>query len=123
MKILPTKIHGTLDYVVGVLLILAPSLFGFYDQGGPAVLIPQLLGASLIIYSLLTDYEWGVYRVLPMTYHLVFDFLAAVFLAASPWIFSFSDEDSTVWVPHVVVGVLVIIVVLISQNKPDDSVN
>ena len=57
MKFLPTKIHGILDYVVGLALIVAPYLFGFSDVGGPAVLLPQVLGVGLIVYSIFTNYE------------------------------------------------------------------
>ena len=107
--------------MVGVILILAPTIFGFTEVGGPAVLIPQVLGAALIAYSLLTNYEWGIYTVLPMSYHLVVDTLAAIFLAASPWLFGFSDEKAAAWIPHVAAGVAVILVVLVSQTKPRSS--
>jgi len=118
MKFLPTKVHGVLDYLVGIALIFAPMIFGFSDVGGAAVFIPRLLGAVLIIYALCTNYEWGVWKVLPMYYHLIIDFLAAAFLAVSPWLFGFHDEKKAAWVPHVVVGIVVILVVLVSQTQP-----
>lgn len=118
MKFLPTKIHGILDYIVGIALILAPMIFGFSDVGGVAVALPQILGIGLIVYSIFTNYEWGLVRVLPMSYHLVVDFVAALLLAVSPWLFGFSDEDANAWLPHVVVGIVVILVVLVSQSKP-----
>jgi len=65
MKFLPTKVHVVLDYLVGIALIFAPMIFGFSDVGGAAVFIPRLLGAVLIIYALCTNYEWGVWKVLP----------------------------------------------------------
>ena len=120
MKFLPTKIHGILDYVVGLALIVASYLFGFSDVGGPAVLLPQVLGVGLIVYSIFTNYEWGLVKVLPMSYHLIVDFVAATLLTASPWLFGFSDEDANAWLPHVVVGVTVILVVLVSQTKPSE---
>lgn len=118
MKFLPTKIHGVLDYIVGIALILAPMIFDFTDVGGAAVFIPRLLGVVLIIYSLFTNYEWGVFKVLGMPYHLTIDFLASAFLALSPWIFGFHDQKKAAWVPHVVVGIVVILVVLVSQTQP-----
>ncbi len=118
MKFLPTKIHGILDYIVGIALILAPMIFGFSDVGGVAVALPQILGIGLIVYSIFTNYEWGLVKVLPMSYHLVVDFVAALLLAVSPWLFGFSDEDANAWLPHVVVGIVVILVVLVSQSKP-----
>ncbi len=117
-KFIPTKVHGVLDYLVGVALIFAPFLFGFMDVGGPAVVVPMVLGVGLIAYSLFTKYEWGLVRVIGMPYHLVIDVIAALFLAASPFIFGFNDMALNVWLPHVVVGVTIILVVLFSQSQP-----
>lgn len=117
-KIIPTKVHGVLDYLVGIALILAPSLFGFKDVGGAAVAIPMVLGVGLILYSLITNYEWGVFKVLSMPYHLIFDFVASLLLAVSPFIFGFSNQALNVWLPHVVVGLTVILVVALSQTQP-----
>ncbi len=33
MRFIPTRIHGMMDYLMGVLLIVAPCLFGFADGG------------------------------------------------------------------------------------------
>lgn len=120
MKFLPTKIHGLLDYLVGVALIAAPSLFGFRDVGGAAVIIPTVIGVVLIAYSFFTDYEWGVIKKVPMGYHLLVDYVAAAFLAASPFAFGFASEGLNVWLPHFVVGLTVVAVVAVS--KPGVSI-
>ncbi len=121
MRFIPTKVHGILDYVVGAALIVAPWLFGFAGVGGAAVIIPIVLGAGLIVYSLFTKYEWGPFGFIPMPVHLVFDIVASLFLALSPWIFGFAGEALNVWLPHVVVGAAVIVVVLFSQTQPQSS--
>lgn len=120
-KFIPTKVHGALDYIVGLALIGAPLLFGFMSVGGPAVIIPMVLGAGLILYSLLTNYEWGVFKVLSMPYHLIIDVVASLFLLASPFIFGFYTMAPNVWVPHVVVGIAVILVVIFSKPQPEAS--
>jgi hypothetical protein len=118
-KFIPTKVHGALDYIVGIALILAPWLFAFSDRGGAAVAIPIVLGIGLIVYSIFTKYEWGLIKVLSMPYHLIIDLLAAALLAFSPFIFGFYDENTmNVWLPHVVVGIAVILVVIFSQSQP-----
>jgi hypothetical protein len=118
-KFIPTKVHGALDYIVGIALILAPWLFAFSDRGGAAVAIPIVLGIGLIAYSIFTKYEWGLIKVLSMPYHLIIDLLAAALLAFSPFIFGFYDENAmNVWLPHVVVGIAVILVVIFSQSQP-----
>lgn len=118
MRFIPTKVHGALDYIVGIALIAAPWLFGFAGVGGAAVVIPIVLGVGLIVYSLFTKYEWGPFGLIPMPVHLVFDIVASLFLALSPWLFGFAGMALNVWLPHVVVGAAVIVVVLFSQPQP-----
>ena len=121
MRFIPTMVHGMLDYIVGIALIDAPSVFGFAAVGGAAVVIPIVLGVGLIVYSLSTKYEWGPFGFIPMPVHLGFDVAASLFLALSPWLFGFSTEALNVWLPHVVVGATVIVVVLFSQPQPAGS--
>jgi hypothetical protein len=118
IRFLPTKVHGALDYLVGIALLLAPNIFQFSTVGGAAVAIPRILGVVLIAYSLVTRYEWGALKVVPMYYHLGIDLLASVFLAASPFIFGFIRQTPNVWLPHIVVGVAVVLVVIVSQTQP-----
>jgi hypothetical protein len=122
MRFIPTKVHGVLDYLVAIALILAPFIFGFSGLGGPAVIIPVVLGVGLIVYSLFTRYELGAFKVIGMPVHLVFDVVASLFLIASPFLFGFSDEAPNAWVPHIVVGVAVIIVVIFSKPQPSERV-
>lgn len=60
---IPTKLHGAIDYLVALILIAAPFVLGFAD-GGPAQYATIGLGAFVIAYSLLTDYELGAVRLL-----------------------------------------------------------
>jgi len=121
-RFIPTKVHGALDYIVGIALILAPWLFQFSDIGGAAVAIPVVLGIGLIVYSIFTKYEWGLIKVLSMPYHLIIDIIAAALLTLSPFIFGFYDaNNANQWLPHVVVGLAVVLVVLFSQTQPADS--
>lgn len=115
MRVIPTRLHGMLDYGMGLLLIIAPWLLGFAD-GGPEQWVPVILGAGVILYSLLTDYELGVARVIPMPIHLGLDVAGGVVLAASPWLFGFADE---IWWPHVVLGVLEIGAGLMTRTTPE----
>jgi len=120
IRFIPTSVHGVLDYLVGIALIAAPWLFGFAYVGGIAVYLPIVLGIGLILYSLFTRYELGIpgIKFIPMPYHLVVDFIAAALLAASPFLFGFYTRPLNVWLPHLVVGIVVIIVVLVTQTHP-----
>lgn len=114
MRFLSTKAHGVLDYLVGALLIAAPWLFGF-ARGGAETWIFVILGAGALMYSLLTNYELGAVKKIPMPMHLILDAMSGILLAASPWLFGFSDYVST---PHVVFGLFEIGASLITQKTP-----
>jgi hypothetical protein len=58
----------------------------------------------------------GITRNIPMSAHLILDAMSGILLAASPWLFGFSEE---VWIPHVIVGVFEIIAALSTQTEPD----
>jgi SPW repeat len=115
MRFIPTKFHAPLDYIVGVALIAAPSIFQYSDVTA-ATVVSIVLGIGLIAYSLLTDYELGVWKVAPMAVHNLIDVVAGAFLAASPWIFGFADESANVWVPFMVVGLAAIFLGLTTKQ-------
>jgi hypothetical protein len=114
MNRIPTRVHGVLDYAVGLLLVAAPWLFGF-ARNGAETWTPVALGAGAIGYSLLTRYELGLIRVIPMTGHLALDAGSGLLLAASPWLFGFADY--IVW-PHVLFGLFEIGAALMTQRTP-----
>jgi hypothetical protein len=116
MRFIPTKFHAPLDYIVGVALIAAPWIFQFSEHTA-ATVVPVVLGIGLIAYSLLTDYELGVWKVAPMAVHNLIDVVAGALLAASPWVFGFADETANVWVPQVVVGLAAIFLGLTTKQE------
>jgi hypothetical protein len=67
MKIISTFVHGVVDYAVGVALLVAPNLFGFAESGGAAVMVPRIVGVLILVQNVLTAYELGWFKVLPMT--------------------------------------------------------
>lgn len=115
MRFLSTRAHGMLDYLVGVILIVAPGLFGL---AGAAAWIMMILGAGAIVYSLLTRYELGLVGLIPMNVHLRIDMASGVLLAASPFLFGFAG---TVWLPHVVFGLFEIGASLVTRRQPGSA--
>ena len=111
---IPTRVHGIIDYVVGALLILAPYLLGFAD-GTAAQWTPIILGVLVLVSSLMTRYELSVAKIIPMPVHLGLDIASGVLLLASPWLFGFADR---VWLPHVVVGAAEIVIAALTQRHP-----
>lgn len=112
MRVIPTRIHGFLDYGVALLLIASPWILGFAD-GGPEQWTPVALGIFVIVYSLVTDYELSIARMLSMPAHLGLDMAGGALLALSPWLFGFADD---VWLPHLIFGILEIGASLLTQQ-------
>lgn len=96
---------------MGILLIVLPFLLDF-PEGAPTT-IPIVLGVGTILYSLLTDYELGAYKAIPMKTHLIIDLVAGAFLIVSPWLFDF--DDLVLW-PFVILGIVEIVASLMTEK-------
>jgi hypothetical protein len=117
-----SRLHGMLDYPVGIVLIAAPWIFGFSDADNEAAyLVPIIIGALIIAQSLITDYELSVADVLPLRAHLMLDLVLGIVLAASPWIFGFSDEGANAWLPHLIVGLGIVASALMTQHHRETA--
>lgn len=114
MRFIPTRTHAIMDYLMGVVLIIAPWIFGF-ALGGAETWVPVILGIATLVYSLMTDYEFSLTRRIPMPTHLGLDLGAGLFLAVSPWLFGFAD---VVWGPHVILGLIEIVASLTTHKVP-----
>lgn len=117
MRFIPSSVHGALDYLVGLFLISAPWMLGFSDQSIPATVMIAV-GAINLAYSLLTNYELGVLRLISMPLHLWLDFISGALLAASPWLFGFSDK---VWAPHLMLGIFEMAAALTSKRQAGNT--
>lgn len=113
LGLIPTKIHGIIDYLTGITLLAAPYLFGFAD-GTAAQWVPTIIGLMILGQSLITQYELSVAKIIPMPTHLMLDAGTGLVLAASPWLFGFADR---VFMPHLLVGLMEIAVVLLSASR------
>lgn len=113
-QFLPTRVHGILDYVWSVLLAAAPWLLG-YARGGTETWVPAAFAAGATFYSLATNYELGVFRVLSMRVHLALDVVGGALLAVSPWVL---DLRSPARMVHLGFGLFSIVAGLTTETRP-----
>lgn len=114
MRFLSTRTHSIIGIIVAVALILAPNIFGFTDVDS-AEAVARFLGIFLLLSELITDSGFSLAKIIPMNVHLMMDYTAGVFLAVSPWLFGFADEKANAWVPHLIVGLLIIGYALVTR--------
>ena len=113
MKFISSRIHGVLDYMVALVLIIAPIALGFRAESAAAFFIPLAGGLGLLLYSMFTDYSSGLRRMISFRLHLVIDFVAGVTLLASPFVFGFGGVPRLFFA---IVGASVIAVVALTDE-------
>ncbi|HEX2111770.1 MAG TPA: hypothetical protein VHF67_09465 [Gaiellaceae bacterium] len=117
-RVISTRVHGIVDYVTGATLVAAPELFRL--KGVPrSARVPRLLGTGATGYSLLTDYELGAVRLLPMRAHLALDAAGGALLALSPWLLGTARRGRRHWLPHALVGAGEIAFALVTKSEPE----
>lgn len=107
MGVISSKAHTVIGLIVGVALLFAPSIFGFNDNQAASA-VAMWVGIFILLNELITTSPYSPLKLVPMRIHIALDVVTGLFLAASPWIFQFMDgSQNNQWVPHVVVGVMV----------------
>jgi hypothetical protein len=82
MRFIPTIAHGLADYLVGLIVTAMPIYFAWT---GSARIFFLTLGVVVIIcYSMLTDYELGLVKILRIRFHLLLDALFGIAMLAAP---------------------------------------
>lgn len=120
MRFLSMKVHTIIGLVVGVVLLLAPSIFGL-GSNQAATTVPIIVGIFIIVNELITTSPLSPLKLVPMRIHLLIDYVTGLFLALSPWLFGFMGADTNMWLPHVVVGLLVVIYALLTNPVAVES--
>ncbi len=114
---IPTSVHGAIDYLTGGMLLAAPRLLGLTDEPR-AALVLRSAGGGALAYSLITDYELGLLRLLPMPAHLAMDAASGVLVAVSPWLLGFAGKGPRYWLPHVLVGATEVLAATTTKTEP-----
>ena len=117
LRVIPTKVHGAVDMATGPALIAAPTLLRMNGNKG-ATIPPRAVGAAAIVNALLTDYEFGLKRLLPMRTHLALDAVGGITLAATPFITRASKKGIRHWLPHAVLGANEVFLALTTKQRP-----
>jgi hypothetical protein len=113
MTRMSTRTHGVLDFLTAGTLAALPRALGWGER-----VTNTLTGVAIgtLGYSLLTNYEYGVLRVLPMKGHLAIDAMSGVAHCAAPALFP--EEDRSTHAALVALGLFEIGAALLTQPEP-----
>jgi hypothetical protein len=88
----PLFVHGALEYVAGLAFLAAPLLLD-YDSGA-AVAISIVVGVVVLLVAATTEGPTSLVNALAVSVHVVLDYVLALFLIASPFLFDFGGETA-----------------------------
>ena len=112
VQFISTKYHAIIDYLMGVSLICIPFMFYNWDNSVQMQVL-VVSGAFILFYSLVTRYEYSLFKMISIRFHLTLDVFTGIMLIISPWMFNFFQE---VFIPHVTLGILQIAIVAFSST-------
>ncbi len=115
MKLISPYVHGWLDYVTMISLLIIPLTL---KLNGRAEFM--LIGFALFefILAVMTRYPLGATRQIPFPVHGMIDLISGVAMLAAPWIFNFhgiSDERNF----YLVLGVIYLAVWALTDFRGD----
>lgn len=114
---IPLRIHNIIDYVIAAVLVLTPYVLGFSSVDA-ARNVFGILGVSLAVYSLITDYRYSIAKIVPLGVHMAMDVITGVVLMLAPSIFGYSSQiTGTQFGAHFVLGLGAVALVALTYPK------
>lgn len=110
--------HGVIEYVVGVLFIVAPFLFSFDETSATAASI--VVGLVLLAFTSLSELPTGLVRSISVGVHVTADIVLAVLLVALPFVLGFRDETAPTAL-FIIIGVLHLLVTIATRFRSADE--
>jgi hypothetical protein len=117
MRFIPTRVHGVLDYVHGAALLAAPELLRTKDEPR-ATLVSRLAGGGATVSTLMTDFEFGAVKAIPVPAHLMLDAVSGALLASAPWLVGYARGGTRYWLPHAFVGAAEVLAAAATKTEP-----
>ncbi|MGN6637596.1 MAG: SPW repeat domain-containing protein [Mucilaginibacter sp.] len=110
-----TSTYGFLNYVLALVMIASPWLFGFQHQHGASLFMPLYLGWLELIMAIFSNHKFGIIKVFPVSMHCFIDAVVGSFFLASPFVYGFTDQ---VWVPQFLMGLVMFLLGVFTEHSP-----
>jgi hypothetical protein len=92
MKIISPRLHGIVDYVTILFLGLSPFLF---HMNNAARIFTFALGIVHLSLTLLTDFDMGIFKVIPLKIHGTIEVAVSVVLIFVAFLFRKWDDQTS----------------------------
>jgi hypothetical protein len=122
LQVIPTRVHGAIDQVVGPALVIAPTLLRL-GRTSPEGITAEAVGGVQSAYSNLTDYETSIKKLVPLKYHLALDAIGGATLAIVPQLTGARRRGKKHWLPHLAIGAMEIGVAALTKTEAPKASN
>ncbi len=112
MKILSSKAHGILDYLLVIILFAAPMLF---KLEGFAATLAYALGCAHLLITIITDFELGLIKKLLFSIHGIIELLVSIVLAGVTFYFYKEDGEGIAYKFYAGLTLLILVVFFITD--------
>jgi hypothetical protein len=122
LQVIPTRVHGAIDQVVGPALVIAPTLLRL-GRTSPEGITARAVGGVQSAYSNVTDYETSIKKLVPLKYHLALDAVGGAALAIVPQLTGARRRGKKHWLPHLAIGAMEIGVAALTKTEAPKASN
>ena len=98
-------------------MLAAPELLRTKDEPR-AALVSRLAGGGATASTLMTDFELGAVKAIPMPIHLTLDAVTGTLLVGAPWLLGYTKGGPRYWLPHALVGTGEVLAAVATKTKP-----
>ena len=111
MKVLNSRVHGVVDYLVVLFLLASPTLFGLSED---IACYTYILAGVHFTLTILTKFKFGLIKVIPFKIHGIIEYVVGVVLIAAAFLHHLEGVDKTFVIGF---GVAVLVTALITDYK------
>jgi hypothetical protein len=113
MKNLSPRVHGVLDYITVLFLLLSPSLFNMQTTGS---MFTYILAIVHLLLTLFTDFPLGAFKIIPLKLHGLIEIVVSIALiVVAVWFRSSGDNVSYYY--YLIFAIILFIVWTTSEYK------
>lgn len=110
-----TTLFGYINYVLALVMMSSPWLFGFAHFGGAAFFFPFMFGWFHLLMAIFSISKAGMVGIFPIQMHCTLETITGFVFVVIPWMYGFHAK---VWLPHVIMGIVLLILGIYTKNSP-----
>jgi hypothetical protein len=115
---IPRFVHGLIEYLAAVVFFAAPFVLSF--DSGAAVAASIIAGVVVLVHTASTEGPTSLVNSVPLSAHVVLDYVFALLLIAMPFIAGFSSETNPT-VFFIAIGVVYLLVAIGTRYRAEQA--